>query len=102
MHRAKGQASYAITSKSYNQSQTQNQASSENAGLSRAKAGAVRRLSMVALRCTARHVLRGLAIVGSQSTPAHPAQRPGGGAPCPLHDTFGADRGVPKGNPTNG
>jgi hypothetical protein len=33
---------------------------SEKAGLSRAKAGVMRRLSMVALRCTARHVLRGL------------------------------------------
>ena len=36
---------------------------SENAGLSRVKAGVMRRLSMAALRCTARHVLRGLAIV---------------------------------------
>ena len=37
---------------------------SEDAGRSRAKAGVMRRLSMVALRSTARHVLWGLAIVG--------------------------------------
>ena len=37
---------------------------SEMAGRSRATAGVMRRLSMVALRATARHVLRGLAVVG--------------------------------------
>ena len=59
-----------------------------NTGLSRAKAGIVRRLSMVALRCTARHVLRGLAIVGP---------------PCTTSaDAFGANRGAPWSNPTNG
>ena len=36
---------------------------SEAGGLSRAKVGVMRHLSMVALRSTARHVLRGLAIV---------------------------------------
>ena len=37
---------------------------SKEGGLARAKAGVMRRLSMTALRSTARHVLRGLAIVG--------------------------------------
>jgi hypothetical protein len=44
---------------------------SENGGRSRAKAGVMRRLSMVALRSTVRHVLRGLAVVNS-FPPAHP------------------------------
>ena len=38
-------------------------------GLSRAKAGVMRRLSMVALRCTARQLLRGLAIVSPSCIP---------------------------------
>ena len=62
---------------------------SKEGGLARAKAGVMRRLSMTALRSTARHVLRGLAIVG----PACIHQR---------NDAFGADRGAPWRDPTNG
>jgi hypothetical protein len=43
----------------------------------------MRHLSMVALRCTARHVLRGLAIVGPPCIHQHNAREAGGGAPCP-------------------
>ena len=47
---------------------------SEDAGRSRAKAGVMRRLSMVALRSTARHVLRGLAVVGPPCIHQHNAR----------------------------
>ena len=68
-------------------------------GLARAKAGVMRRLSMTALRSTARHVLRGLAIVG----PACIHQRNAREAAHRAHlDAFGADRGVPWRDPTNG
>ena len=72
---------------------------SENAGLSRAKAGVMRRLSMVALRCTARHVLRGLAIVGPPCIHQNNAREAERRA---HHDAFGANRGTPWSNPTNG
>ena len=49
----------------------------------------MRHLSMVALRCTARHVLRGLAIVGPPCSTERRAH----------HD---ANRGTPWSNPTNG
>jgi len=59
----------------------------------------MRRLSMVALRCTTRHVLRGLAIVGP-SCIQHSARE----AERRAHhdDAFGANRGTPWSNPTNG
>ena len=65
---------------------------SENAGRSRAKAGVMRRLSMVALRSTARHVLRGLAIVGPPCIHEHNARETARRA---HHDAFGNDRGAP-------
>ena len=72
---------------------------SEEAGLSRAKAGVMRRLSMVALRATARQVLRGLAIVGPPCIHQHNARE----AARRAHlDAFGADRGAQWHNPTNG
>jgi hypothetical protein len=72
---------------------------SEAAGRSRAKAGVMRRLSMVALRSTARHVLRGLAIVGPPCIHQHNARE---AARRAHHDAFGADRGAPWRNPTDG
>jgi hypothetical protein len=72
---------------------------SEAAGLSRAKAGVMRRLSMVALRATARHVLRGLQIVGPSCIHQHTARRT---AQAAHLDAFGPDRGAPSRNPTNG
>ena len=72
---------------------------SEEAGLSRAKVGVMRRLSMVALRATARQVLRGLAIVGPPCIYQHNARE----AARRAHlDAFGADRGAQWRNPTNG
>ena len=62
-------------------------------------AGVMRRLSMTALRSTARQVLRGLAIVG----PACVHQRNAREAARRAHlDTFGTDRGAPWRDPTNG
>ena len=72
---------------------------SEMAGRSRAKAGVMRRLSMVALRATARHVLRGLAVVGPSCIHQHNARRTARAAHL---DAFGADRGAPCRNPTSG
>ena len=72
---------------------------SEMAGRSRAKAGVMRRLSMVALRATARHVLRGLAVVGPSCIHQHNARQTARAAHL---DAFGADRGAPCRNPTNG
>ena len=72
---------------------------SEAAGRSRAKAGVMRRLSMVALRSTARHVLRGLAIIGPPCIHQHNARE---AARRAHHDAFGADRGAPWRNPTDG
>ena len=69
-------------------------------GLSRAKAGVMRRLSMVALRCTARQLLRGLAIVGPSCIHQHNARE--SARRRAQHDAFGADRGAPWRNPTNG
>ena len=59
----------------------------------------MRRLSMVALRSTARHVLRGLAIVAPPCIHQQNAREAGRRA---HHDAFGADRGAPGRNPTNG
>jgi hypothetical protein len=59
----------------------------------------MRRLSMVALRCTARHVLRGLAIVGPPCIHQHNAREAERRA---HHDAFGANRGTLWSNPTNG
>ena len=70
---------------------------SEDAGRSRAKAGVMRRLSMVAL--TARHVLRGLAIIALPCIHQHNARE---AARRAHHDAFGADRGAPWRNPTDG
>ena len=69
-------------------------------GLSRAKAGVMRRLSMVALRCTARQLLRGLTIVGPSCIHQHNARE--SARRRAQHDAFGADRGAPWRNPTNG
>ena len=69
-------------------------------GLSRAKAGVMRRLSMVALRCTARQLLHGLAIVGHSCIHQHNTRE--SVCRCTQHDAFGADRGAPWRNPTNG
>ena len=69
-------------------------------GLSRAKAGVMRRLSMVALRCTARQLLRGLASVGPPCIHQHNARE--SARRRAQHDAFGADRGAPWRNPTNG
>ena len=63
------------------------------------QAGVMRRLSMVALRCTTRHVLRGLAIVGPPCIHKHNAREAERRA---HHDAFGANRGTPWSNPTNG
>ena len=72
---------------------------SKEGGLARAKAGVMRRLSMTALRSTARHVLRGLAIVG----PSCIHQRNAREAARRAHlDAFGANRGAPWRDPTNG
>ena len=61
----------------------------EKAGLSRAKAGVMRRLSMVALCATARHVLHGLAIVAPPCVHEHNARE----AARRAHlDAFGAGR----------
>jgi len=52
----------------------------------------MRHLSIVALRCTARHVLRGLAIVAPPCIHQHNARE----AERPAHhDAFGANRGTP-------
>ena len=65
-------------------------------GLSRAKAGVMRRLSMVALRATARHVLRSLA---NRRPVVHPpAQRPADAAEH-RQDAFGPNRGAPLRDP---
>ena len=72
---------------------------SEDAGRSRAKAGVMRRLSMVALRSTARHVLRGLAVVGPPCIHQHNARE---AARRAHYDAFGNDRGAPWRNPTDG
>ena len=56
----------------------------------------MRRLSMVALRATARQVLRGLAIVGPPCIHQHNARE----AARRAHlGAFGADRGAPWHNP---
>ena len=54
---------------------------------------------MVALRATAHHVPRGLAIVGPPCIHQHNAREATRRA---HHDAFGADRGAPWHNPTNG
>ena len=54
---------------------------------------------MVALRATARHVLRGLAIVGPPCIHQHNARRM---PPDTQHDAFESNRGVPLRDPTNG
>ena len=59
----------------------------------------MRRLSMTALRSTARQMLRGLAIVG----PTCVHQRNAREAAHRAHlDAIGADRGAPWRDPTNG
>ena len=69
---------------------------SEDAGRSHAKAGAMRRLSMAALRSIARHVLRGLAIVAPPCIHQRNARE---AARRAHHDAFGADRGAPVARP---
>ena len=74
---------------------------SKEGGLARAKAGVMRRLSMTALRSTAWHVLRGLAIVGPVCI--HQRKLNAREAARRAHlDAFGADRGAPWCDPTNG
>jgi hypothetical protein len=46
-----------------------------NAGISRARAGVMRRISMAILRATAQHLLSGLGIIGPQSIYASEAHR---------------------------
>ena len=70
---------------------------SENAELSRAKAGVMRRLSMAVLRCIARHVLRGLAVVAPPCIHQHNARE----AERRAHHAFSANRGIPWSNPTS-
>ena len=45
------------------------------AGIPRARAGVTRRISMAVLRATARHVLRGLDIIGPKAMHTHIARR---------------------------
>ena len=59
----------------------------------------MRRLSMVALRSTARHVLRGLAVVGPPCIHQHNARE---AARRAHHHAPGNDRGAPWRNPTDG
>ena len=54
---------------------------------------------MVALRSTARHVLRGLAVVGPPCIHQHNARE---AARRAHYDAFGNDRGAPWRNPTDG
>ena len=54
---------------------------------------------MVALRSTARHVLRGLAIVGPPCIHEHNARETARRA---HHDAFGNDLGAPWRDPTEG
>ena len=62
-------------------------------------AGVMRRVSMAILKANARHVLRGLAIVG----PSCIHQRNAREAARRAHlDAFGAHRGAPWRDPTNG
>ena len=65
---------------------------SEAAGRARAKAGVMRRLSMVALRATARHVLRGLVVIGPSCIHRH-NERQAAAAEQASGDAFGEDRG---------
>ena len=72
---------------------------SEEAGLSRAKAGVMRRLSMPALHATARLVLRGLATVTHPCTHQHNARE---AARRAHNDAWTVVRRAPWLNPTNG
>ena len=62
---------------------------SELGGLSRAKAGIMQRISMVALRATTRQVIRGVALVGAANVQAHSDWRAEKTAEAAKYDAFG-------------
>ena len=62
------------------------------AGIPRARAGVMRRISMVVLRATARHVLRGLDIIGPQCVHARNARRDRSNAEQADYDEFRYNR----------
>ena len=72
---------------------------SELGGRSRAKVGAMRRLLMVAIRATARHVLRGLVLVGPSCIHQHNARR-AAEEEAAQDDAFGRNPGGPGPAPT--
>jgi hypothetical protein len=66
---------------------------SELGGRSRAKAGIIQRISMVALRATARQVIRGVALVGAANVQAHSDRRAEKTAEAAKYDAFGPKHG---------
>ena len=62
-------------------------------GRSRAKAGIMQRISMVALRATARQVIRGVALVGAANVQAHNDRRAEKTAEAAKYDAFAARSG---------
>ena len=66
---------------------------SELGGRSRAKAGIMQRISMVALRATARQVIRGVALVGAANVQAHSDRRAEKTAEAAKYDAFGPNHG---------
>jgi hypothetical protein len=64
-------------------------------GRSRAKAGIMQRISMVALRATARQVIRGVALVGAANVnvQAHSDRRAEKTAEAAKYDAFGPNHG---------
>ena len=62
------------------------------AGIPRARAGVMRRISMVVLRATARHVLRGLDIIGPQCVHARNTRRDRSNAEQADYDEFRYNR----------
>ena len=67
----------------------------ELGGRSRAKAGIMQRISMVALRATARQVIRGVALVGAANVQAHNLsdRRAEKTAEAAKYDAFGPNHG---------
>ena len=65
----------------------------ELGGRSRAKAGIMQRISMVALRATARQVIRGVALVGAANVQAHSDRRAEKTAEAAKYDAFGPNHG---------
>jgi hypothetical protein len=66
---------------------------SELGGRSRAKAGIMQRISMVALRATARQVIRGVVLVGAANVQAHSDRRAEKTAEAAKYDAFGPNHG---------